>query len=163
MVKTREEILKSKKEYYEKNKIIINQKAKEYNQTEKGKKNQTIYQWKCNGLIAINYELIYDRYYFSSHCEEPKCNKEYTKEYKKCMDHCHLTGLFRNILCNSCNSKRRSKENSSGITNIRKIKNKNSWQYTIQIKGKTHNKCSTDLEWLKNYKKEYENKYLYNI
>ena len=86
-----------------------------------------------------------------------------TKENKKCMDHCHLTGLFRNILCNSCNSKRREKENSSGTTNITWCNIKNSWKYRIVINKKLYQKQSKDLEWLKNYKKEYENKYLYNI
>ena len=140
---------------------------KEYNKTKKGKMCIKISKWKNNtengyGLICENkddYELIYDRWLNSERCEE--CNKEYTKENIKCMDHCHLTGLFRNILCNSCNMKRRTKENSSGTTNITKYKN--SWRYQINIKGKTHSKHSKDLEWLKNYKKEYENKYLYNI
>tara|TARA_R110002072_G_scaffold286733_1_gene451847 strand:- start:43 stop:477 length:435 start_codon:yes stop_codon:yes gene_type:complete len=140
-----------RKQYREKNK-------------EKHKKCFNICQWKNTGLICETrdeYEYIYDRWLNSERCEEPKCNKEYSKENKKCMDHCHLTGLFRNILCNSCNCKRRIKENSSGTTNITKYKN--SWRYKISINKKIHQKYSKDLEWLKNYKIEYENKYLYNI
>mgnify|MGYP003651405333 FL=1 len=37
------------------------------------------------------------------------------------------------------------------------------WCYQINIKGQKHNKYSTDLDWLKNYKIEFEKKYLYNI
>jgi len=180
--KNKEKLKLKSKEYSENNKQKIKEKGKEYREKnkkkikirhkecrekykeinkEKIKKCFNICQWKNSGLIAINYELIYDRYYFSSHCEEPKCNKEYTKENKKCMDHCHDTGLFRNILCNSCNTKRRTKKNSSGTTNISWCNTKNSWRYKIQINGKIHCKYSKNLEWLKNYKKEYENKYLY--
>jgi hypothetical protein len=114
------------------------------------------------GLICENrdeYEYIYDRWLRSERCEE--CNKEYTEDNWKCMDHCHLTGLFRDIICNSCNSKRTTTENSSGTTNIHK--KLNGWCYQIQINKKTHCKYSKDLEWLKNYKIEFEKKYLYNI
>ena len=151
---------KWQKEYRENNK----EKIKEYYKTEKGKMEQKIGSWKFQGLVCENieeYEYIYNRWLSSERCEEPKCNKEYTKKNKKSMDHCHLNGLFRNILCNSCNMKKRTKENSSGITNIYKMGK--GWCYQINIKGQKHNKYSKDLEWLKNYKKEYENKYLYNI
>jgi len=155
MVKTKEE----QKQYRK----IINKK---YNSSPNAKMVRKIRLWKHSGLVCQNrdeYEYIYDRWLRSERCEETKCNKEYTKENKKCMDHCHLTGLFRNILCNSCNSKRREKENSSGTTNITWCNIKNSWKYRIVINKKLYQKQSKDLEWLKNYKKEYENKYLYNI
>ena len=150
---------KWQKEYYEKNK----EKIKEYNQTPKGKMNNTIKDWERKGLICENreeYEYIYDRWLSSERCEEPKCNKEYTEDNWKCMDHCHLTGLFRNILCHSCNIRILTKQNSSGTTNI--IKNRTSWMYRIQIKGKRHTKYSNDLEWLIEYKIKFEKENLYN-
>ena len=57
--------------------------------------------------------------------------------------------------------KRRTKDTSSGTPNIYKHK-KNGWTYRIMINGEMHTKCSKDLEWLKQYKEDYENKYLYN-
>lgn len=147
-----------------KSKEEIKERVKHYQQTEKGKMCKKIAVWKYNGLICENrdeYEYIYDRYLFSKRCENPKCNKEYTEDNVKCMDHCHLTGLFRNILCNSCNIKLREKTNSSNIPNISWNKQNKCWRFQINIKGKLHSKCSKDLEWLKNYKIEYENKYLY--
>ena len=185
MVKmTREERLKKRRESYQKNKEKLRQKAvvyyhenkekrkqydKEYHQTEKGKMNTKISKWKNStkngyGLICENreeYEYIYDRWLRSERCEEPKCNKEYTKGNYKSMDHCHLTGLFRNILCHSCNANLNS-SNTSGTPNISWNKIKNCWIYYRTIKGKIHTKCSKDLEWLKNYKIEYEKENLYN-
>ncbi len=166
MVKTKEEKKEYGKEYYKNNREKILLQIKEYNQTEKGKMNTKINEWKKNpkngyGLICENrdeYEYIYDRYLNSERCEE--CSKEYTEDNWKCMDHCHLTGLFRDIICNSCNMKRRTKANSSGTTNI--TKDKNGWQYQITIKGKRHTKYSKDLEWLKQYKIDYEKENLYN-
>ena len=174
MVKTKEQIAKTKKEYYEKNKEKIlkqqkeydqknKDKKKEYDQTPKGKMNKKICEWKLRGLICEHedeYEYIYDRWFRSERCEYARCNKEYTKDNNKCMDHCHLTGLFRDILCHSCNMKRRTKDNSSGTINI--YKNGNSWMYQIQINMEIHRKCSQELEFLKQYKIDYENKYLYN-
>ena len=137
---------------------------KEYLKTEKGHIISTIANWKRGGLICDSkddYELIYFTYLNSSHCE--KCNKEYSKKNKKCMDHDHKTGLFRNILCNSCNCKIREKKNMTGIPNIHKHKKYNSWIYRIIIQGKLYQKQSKNLEWLKNYKKEFEKENLYNI
>ena len=163
MVKqTKEERAKKSKEYYEKNKEKILERKKEHDQTPQGKMTTRIGEWKLRGLVCEHreeYEYIYDRWLRSERCEEPRCNKEYTKNNVKNMDHCHLTGLFRDILCHSCNTKRR-KDNISGIPNI--TKDGNGWRYQIRINGERHSKCSTDLEWLKQYKIDYENKYLYN-
>ena len=174
----REKILLQKKEYRQNNKEKINAKAneyrqkhkekiKEYYQTEKGKMNTKISNWKQKpkngyGLICENrdeYEYIYDRWLNSERCEE--CNKEYTEDNIKNMDHCHLTGLFRNILCHICNVNKRM-DNTSGTTNISWDKTRNRWCYQKTIKGKIHTKCSNDLEWLKQYKIDYEKENLYN-
>ena len=164
MVMTKEAKKLYDKEYRLRNLEKIKLRQKEHNKNPKRKMDVKINFWKFSGLICENkdeYEYIYDRWLYSEKCEEPKCNKEYTENNFKCMDHCHLTGLFRNILCNSCNIRLRTNDNSSGIPNI--YKDKKGWLYRIAIKCKTHTKYSKDLEWLKNYKKEYENKYLYNI
>ena len=132
--------------------------SQNYAKTYRGKKSYRINKWKHRGLIAINYELIYDRWYYSSHCENCKC--EYTTKNKKCMDHNHDTGLFRNILCNNCN-KNLQDNNKSGIPNICWRNSNKCWLYSRVINGKRHYKNSKDLEWLKNYKKEFELKHIY--
>ncbi len=136
--------------------------------TEQGKMNNKIAEWKHNatkknpnhkGLICDSrddYELVYFTWLNSERCEN--CNCEYSKDNVKCMDHCHNTGIFRNILCHSCNLNLNCR-NKSGIPNI--LKYKNGWRYKRIIKGKRHEKFSKDLEWLKNYKIDYELKHIY--
>ena len=53
---------------------------------------------------------LYEHYLKTTHCDECEVELTYDKvrtTTTKCMDHCHETGQFRNILCHSCNSKRR--------------------------------------------------------
>ena len=142
-------------------------KKKEYNKwyrtTEKGKKSITIGQWKFKGLIwetEDEIDEIYNRYLNSKYCENPKCGKEYKNSKDKCMDHCHTTHKFRNILCNSCNSKIQD-NNTSGINGISWDEQSNGWRYKITINGKTHSKYSRDKDYVIKYKEDYENKYLY--
>ncbi len=117
---------------------------------------------RTRGLIwktVEEIEGIYGLYLFSERCE--KCNCLYTEDNRKCMDHNHDNGTFRNILCNSCNTNRRMKINTSGIPNICWDKRRNTWRYTKMINGKLYQKCSRDLEWLKQYKLDYEKEHYY--
>tara|TARA_R110000803_G_scaffold166431_1_gene229772 strand:- start:553 stop:930 length:378 start_codon:yes stop_codon:yes gene_type:complete len=114
------------KAYYEKNaeklkaqQLVYNiknaEKIKAYNKAyreenpEKFKKSHTISDWKHRGLICDDYDKLYEAYLQSTNCEECCC--EYSIKGNgigifKCMDHDHLTGLFRNFLCSPCNLRR---------------------------------------------------------
>ena len=98
------------KEYHSK------QKQKDYRykyyNTPKGKKSKMISNWKQFGLIETEqytFDELYEAYLYCSECEE--CGVELVGGSKapnrKCLDHDHTTGIFRNILCNTCNVKRR--------------------------------------------------------
>ena len=144
-------------------KLAKREYEKWYNQTPKRKKSNRISNWKHIGLIETQAEIdeIYNRYLESKYCEIFVCSKEYTTDNKKCMDHCHDTNKFRNVVCNSCNTKMNS-ANKSGIPNIRWNKQYKGWCYEITINGQKHSKCSKDKAYLIEYKKDYEETYLFN-
>ena len=92
--------------YYHKNKEEIN---KIYRLSNNGKRVHKIASWKHQGLISDDYNAIYEKVMNTTNCEE--CNVLLTEDIKntnttRCMDHDHTTGLFRNVLCLSCNNKR---------------------------------------------------------
>ena len=119
--KNREKIKAYNKEYYEKNTDKIKQNVKkyrdkntekykeyqkeykkEYYQTENCKKSYTISNWKKLGLIHEDYDALYEKYINTKSCEV--CNKVFESSYYRCLDHDHITGLFRQILCRNCNT-----------------------------------------------------------
>ena len=90
----------------EKNKVY----SKNYKQTENGIKTTRIWNWKLRGVKHNDFNELYEYYLNCNNCEN--CNVELTIDRwgtstTKCLDHCHITGEFRNVLCQSCNSKRR--------------------------------------------------------
>jgi hypothetical protein len=100
------------KQYREKNRDKKKEYMKQYKQTPFGKKSRIISDWKKRGLIETEqytYDELYEAYLYCGYCEN--CDVKLTKDRyntltTKCMDHDHKTGIFRNILCNSCNVKR---------------------------------------------------------
>ena len=125
-------------------------------------KSDTIAQWRQIGLVLSSKEEgyeIYEQYINSTNCE--KCGNKYKSNRDKCMDHIHLIddkyGYFRNVLCNSCNTKRSDrlcKDNTSGYTGISKLKKKDCkqgfiWVFNVHIDKKLRLiKSSVDYNWL---------------
>jgi len=101
----KEQILLKKKDYYKKNQEAIKKCKNEYYRCPEKHKNIKISDWKQKGIISDNFDELYDKYINTTECE--LCNCELTTGSgiigKKHLDHCHETGLFRNILCGSCN------------------------------------------------------------
>ena len=93
------------KEYRQNNKESIKEYMKEYRKTDAYKKSYRITNWKKSGVKCDDFNSLYDKYINCKNCEE--CNVELqegnAKLNKKCLDHDHKTGLFRNIICNRCN------------------------------------------------------------
>ena len=84
-------------------------KMKEYRKTPQGKKSNRISQWKFKGIIFHDYDILYDIYMNTTHCNKCKCELNKCERSRKCMDHDHSitdTNNVRNIICNSCNVKR---------------------------------------------------------
>ena len=109
----KEELKIKKKLYVEENRDHINEMAR-INQaktraTDEGKKKYILANWLRIGLKG-NYENIYKYYLKTTNCQECECvfgKKGDGTGTFKCMDHHHATGLFRNVLCNTCNVKRK--------------------------------------------------------
>jgi hypothetical protein len=108
---------------YHKNKVLKTEEEKQStkeklrlitaNRREENKpnviKSNRIKKWKSRGVICDDWNKLYDKYININNCEE--CNIELISgifgSNKKCLDHNHTTGEFRNILCNLCNCRRR--------------------------------------------------------
>lgn len=116
--------------------------------------------WKKYGLICREGETYKDIYYYVMSVENCElCNRSFTDESKaqRCMDHDHVTGYFRKVLCRSCNANYKlskpkiRKSNTSGfawITNM-KYKNKGKIYFTWRFERKdgelSRRKCAKTL------------------
>ena len=91
------------KNYKEKHKEYNTGYQKEWRLTPEGKKSRKIASWKNLGLklFGYTYDEVYEYYLSIDNCEV--CNKDISGHNKN-MDHCHDTGIFRWVLCNSCNT-----------------------------------------------------------
>ncbi len=99
--KTKKEREEDPNKFRDKEKKLREAKPEYYNK--KDKKNS----WKRQGLNMEHFEEIYEIYMITTHCD--LCGVELTDgkirtKTTKCMDHSHITGEFRNIVCCSCNS-----------------------------------------------------------
>jgi len=109
----------------------------------------TIYRWKKYGLLCREgetYDSIYDKVMETEECQ--LCNNKFNDEFKnqRCMDHCHIDGYFRKVLCRGCNANymlsqpKTKKYTNSGFSwiSLHKTKNKSGnysigWQYQRKI------------------------------
>tara|TARA_R110000796_G_scaffold200623_2_gene316633 strand:- start:79 stop:642 length:564 start_codon:yes stop_codon:yes gene_type:complete len=61
-----------------------------------------IYDWKRKGVIADDYDEVYDIYINTMECNH--CGKEFCNTKERHLDHCHQTGDIRAIVCQKCNN-----------------------------------------------------------
>ena len=109
-LKNEEKIKEKQRLYRIENKEKTTEYQKEHRQTPAGIKSQTISNWRRKGVLDHfndNFETLYRIYLSTKFCDE--CAFELNtgdNGMRKCLDHHHDSGYFRNILCNSCNVKR---------------------------------------------------------
>ena len=74
-----------------------------YFASNKGKRSNTLAQWKSSGIQHADLNMLYDTTY--APCQAcDNCGHTFCK-YKKCLDHDHLSGWFTQVLCFRCNVK----------------------------------------------------------
>ena len=124
--KNKEHILIRNKEYKELNKDrikayqreyrhtpefreIANKYTREYRTRDIGIKHKRVGNWKTSGVIHPDFNELYTHYINTWECEN--CHVDLVEGIfganKRTLDHDHSTGLFRNILCNTCNVRRK--------------------------------------------------------
>jgi len=118
------------KEYYETNKETLKDKSKEYQATHKGKKNRRITNWKRRNIICDDFNALYEYYINCKNCEE--CDVKLIEgnygNNRKCLDHDHKSGRFRNVICHTCNMRRGlTDKNHIGLTSAER-----SWKSRLQ-------------------------------
>ena len=95
----------NKEKIKESNKIYY----KKYRNTYNGYKVFKILDWKRLGVIDNDFDKLFEKYMNTKNCENCDClltrDKRNTST-TKCLDHCHISGKFRNILCHACNVRR---------------------------------------------------------
>ena len=108
--KWREENKEQIKEYDKKWREENKEKIKEYQQTPKGQRINRISNWKSRGMIEPDggWDKFMEMVENTKNCE--LCNITLTVDRHntsttRCVDHSHITNLFRNIVCHSCNVK----------------------------------------------------------
>ena len=105
---TNKEKIKEKKKIY---RLNNKEKIKEYRKTPSCYKSYKISQWKRYGVIHNDFDKLFELYVNTINCEN--CNillttkDRHNKSTTKCLDHCHISGEFRNVLCHTCNTRRR--------------------------------------------------------
>ena len=118
-----------------------------FSKTELGRKRYRIKNWRKKGIISDDWELVYDRYLQTTHCDFCKCELNTSDDItRKCLDHDHSIkdrDNVRGILCNSCNVKdvfnpneTVRKDNKSGFRNISFQTREKRWMFNKRINKK---------------------------
>lgn len=103
----------------------------------------TIYNWKRIGLIYSDYDELYNRYINTLECQH--CHAEFKSTRDRHLDHCHITGQFRKIVCRKCNCNDSYIKYPDGFTEEDKKKNHKEYYENNREELNKYNK-----EYLKN-------------
>ena len=128
----------------------------------KSHKSNTKYSWMKRFKLKGDFEEIYQRYIYATHCD--LCNVKFRDNYHRRLEHNHETGEFRNIVCNRCNTRKYDRKlNSNNKLNLKYIHHKNEkgykngyYRFQLQINGKRKTlKSSVDLQTVIDFRDEW--------
>jgi len=122
-------------------------------------KRKKIYDWKRSGVISNDFNKLYEHHMSINNCE--LCKVEFNKDImmeRRCLDHDHKTGLYRQTICHKCNiqfDKQKYKNNKSGYKNIILTVN-NTYKYEKVVNGKRIAKYFKTIEEAVDFKNKFE-------
>jgi hypothetical protein len=101
--KNHEESLKKAAE--QRNTEVRQEYMKEFRKSENGLRANKISKWKYMGVKCDDFDELYKLFKETKVCAD--CDVELVEGNKgrnrKCLDHDHATGLFRDVVCHGCN------------------------------------------------------------
>jgi hypothetical protein len=97
-----EELLRELKSAISKRNKRLYYKNTTYNKPREQKR-LMIKTWKrFKHPVITDFDVIYDIYINTHKCDF--CKKTFKDSFDRCLDHCHMSGSPRGILCRSCNT-----------------------------------------------------------
>jgi hypothetical protein len=65
-----------------------------------------IYKWTRRGVVSDDFQALYELWEATTNCDlcDVLLTRSNNRAARKCLDHCHHTGIFRNIVCQRCNT-----------------------------------------------------------
>ena len=133
-LKNRDRLLEKQKLY----RITNTETIAKYRECENYQKSHHLSIWKGWGIKG-NLDIIWERYCNTIICD--LCNIELSLDKKitstrKCMEHNHETGEFRNIVCHKCNMTKKDiyKNNKTGYTGIYLVNEEGRIRYRYKSK-----------------------------
>ena len=123
-------------------------------------------RWKLRGvkIDADDFEYVYNEYIHATNCD--LCNKEFKKSFDRHIDHNHIAGDVRNIVCNKCNQHKedRVSNTNTGLNYITRVVAKdciNGYTYHFEIRrdGNRIKKSSVDINKLIKIRNDFLKKY----
>ena len=109
------------------------------------------------GVVCHHWDWMYESYLNTTHCE--RCKASFETSQDRCLDHDHVSGLQRAILCQTCNKGNLLdlhpfKNNKLGIKNI-SIHQKLGYNYRKTLHGVLDAKWFKTLDEALAYKTQY--------